>query len=142
MQMNKLQENPVIDPRLARHLSMAQHPSQTAPKPKLIDRTRAYRQIVPAEKRSTHWPRITLRATPGMASGELVWSASIWEALGKPVRNPAGLMVSASGHDRADVLEKAERLLKERGWSKLSRLRVQEAPVSQGSEQTEEEPPC
>ena len=143
MLTNKLTANPAIDPRLVRHLSMAQHPTAAAPKPKMIDRTRAYEQILPAKKRSECWPRITLRATPGLASGELVWSARIWEAPGKPARGRNGMMVSTAGHDRAEVLDKAERLLKEREWSKLSRLRPRPSQsVSHDTDQAEEESSC
>jgi len=119
-----------------RFVAMAQHPS-TSPAPRLIDRQRMYQGFEHKDPEGVQWPRSSVRASPGLAAGELVWGAKVWEAPGVPARNAAGLMISFSGHDRDEVIADAQKRVSELRWSKRGRLRLDESQGEPGDpEQT------
>ncbi|TDU27071.1 hypothetical protein [Arthrobacter sp. JUb115] len=108
-----------------RFLAMAQHPS-TSPAPRVVDRERMYQGFDWKDPDSLQWPRSSVRASPGLAAGELVWGAKIWEAPGVPARDAHGLLIAFSGEDREKVIADAQKRVRELRWSKLGRLRLQE----------------
>lgn len=114
--------------------AMVKHPANTAV-PKVVDLDRVYEQILPKDVEAAQWPRATVRAVPGLASGELVWAAKIWEAPGVEARGANGLLIAFSKQSRDEVLDDAAKRVQELRWSKRGRLRLKEPPA-------EPEQPC
>ena len=118
-----------------RNRASSVHPAAAAPAPRVIDRGRMYEQFEHKDPEAVEWPRAVVRSSPGLAAGELVWGAKIWEAPGQPARDHAGKLLGFSGHDRDQVLRVAGQRVKELRWSKRSRLRLAVTPP-------EQEPTC
>lgn len=118
-----------------RHRATAQHPAAAAPAPRVIDRGRMYEPFEHKDPKAVEWPRAVVRSSPGLAAGELVWGAKIWDAPGQPARDHAGKLLAVSGHDRDQVLKDAAQRVTELRWSKRGRLRLAGTPP-------EQEPPC
>lgn len=118
-----------------RHKSSSVHPAAAAPVPRVIDRGRMYDPFEHKDPKAVEWPRAVVRSSPGLAAGELVWGAKIWDAPGQPARDHAGKLLAFSGHNRDQVLNDAEWRVKELRWSKRGRLRLAETPP-------EQEPTC
>ncbi|MGQ3382948.1 hypothetical protein [Glutamicibacter sp. TV12E] len=106
--------------------AMAQHPS-TSPAPRVIDRQRMYQGFEHKDPEAVQWPRSSVRASPGLAAGELVWGAQVWEAPGVPARYASGLLVAFSKHDRDEAIAEAQKRVSELRWSKRGRLRLNES---------------
>ena len=118
-----------------RNQSSALHPTAAAPAPRVIDRGRMYDAFEHKDPNAVEWPRAVVRSSPGLAAGEVVWGAKIWEAPGQPARDHAGKLLAFSGHDRDQVLRVAGQRIKELRWSKRGRLRLAGTPP-------EQEPTC
>ena len=118
-----------------RNRSSSVHPAAAAPAPRVIDRGRMYAEFEYKDPKAVEWPRAVVRYSPGLAAGEVVWGAKIWDAPGQPARDHAGKLLAFSGHDRDQVLKDAGQRVKELRWSKRGRLRMTGTPP-------EQEPPC
>lgn len=118
-----------------RNKSSSVHPAAAAPAPRVIDRGRMYAGFEHKDPKAVEWPRAVVRSSPGLAAGELVWGAKIWDAPGLPARDQAGKLLAFSGHDRDQVIKVAGQRVKELRWSKRGRLRLAGTPP-------EQEPTC
>ncbi|MGC0270780.1 hypothetical protein ACPROK_14560 [Glutamicibacter soli] len=118
-----------------RNRSSSVHPAAAAPAPRVIDRGRMYAEFEYKDPKAVEWPRAVVRSSPGLAAGEVVWGAKIWDAPGQPARDHAGKLLAFSGHDRDQVLKGSEQRVKELRWSKRGRLRLAGSPP-------EQEPTC
>lgn len=116
---------------VARNKSSSVHPAAAAPAPRVIDRGRMYDPFEHKDPETVEWPRAVVRSSPGLAAGEQVWGAKIWDAPGLPARDQAGKLLAFSGHDRNQVLKVAGQRVKELRWSKRGRLRLAVTPPEQ-----------
>ncbi|ALQ29094.1 hypothetical protein AA310_00650 [Arthrobacter sp. YC-RL1] len=114
-----------------RNKSSSVHPAAAAPAPRVIDRGRMYDPFEHEDPETVEWPRAVVRSSPGLAAGEQVWGAKIWDAPGLPARDHAGKLLAFSGHDRDQVIKVAEQRVKELRWSKRGRLRLAGTPPEQ-----------
>lgn len=114
-----------------RNKSSSVHPASAAPAPRVIDRGRMYDPFEHEDPETVEWPRAVVRSSPGLAVGEQVWGAKIWDAPGLPARDQAGKLLAFSGHDRDQVLKVAGQRVKELRWSKRGRLRLAGTPPEQ-----------
>ena len=81
-----------VDPKIARLLAQAAHPSTagTAPKLRVVDVAAGFDPLTspwPEMKPGTghRFPRAVVRSVPGLAEGERVWVSKIWFSVSKPV---------------------------------------------------------